>query len=123
MVTLTAKEDITLRKAYESLPLKTNNHDYYFLNGYQTWTDTKEFKLAERLRNIKKSPHIIAKMFAMSAYGDVNFYRYSIKKSHGYDVVYSKVKHESIVYNNNFDTAYLIIEMIKDRRHTIRVIS
>ncbi len=123
VVTLTAKEDITLRKAYESLPLKTNHHDYYFLNGYQSWTDTKEFKLAERLRNIKKSPHIIAKMFAMSAYGDVNFYRYSIKKSHGYDVFYSKGKHESFVYNNNFDTAYLIIEMIKDRRHTIRVIS
>ena len=122
-VTLTAKCDLELVKAIELFPLKTNKKDLYFLNGYQSWTDTKEFKLADRLRNIKKSPHIISHMFAMHAYGDSHFYKYSIKKSHGYDLFYSKGENESFIYNLNFDVAYLIIEIIKDKRSTIRLIS
>lgn len=122
-VTVIAKEDIELLEAVDLLPIPTNHHDLYFFNGYQSWTDTKEFKLVDRLRNIKKSPHIIAKMWAMSAYGDNHFYNYSIRKSHGYDLFYSKGKCESFIYNLNFDVAYLIIEMIKDRRHTLRITS
>ena len=122
-VTLTAKAEIELIDAVDLLPIPSNLHDLYFFNGYQSWTDTKEFKLADRLRNIKKSPHIISHMYAMGAYGDNHFYDYSIKKSHGYDLFYSKGQHESFIYNLNFDVAYLIIELIKDRRRTLRITS
>ena len=122
-VTLIAKNDIELIEVVDLLPIPTNLKDLYFLNGYQSWTDTKEFKLTDRLRDIKKSPHIISHMFAMHAYGDNHFYKYSIKKSHGYDLFYSKGKNESFIYNLNFDVAYLIIEIIKDKRTTLRLIS
>lgn len=122
-VTLIAKTDLELVEATDLLPIPTNLHDLYFFNGYQSWTDTKEYKLADRLRNIKKSPHIISHMYAMHAYGDNHFYKYSIKKSHGYDLFYSKGKHESFIFNVNFNVAYLIIEMIKDRRQTLRITS
>lgn len=115
-VRIKALEDITLLKADEIIPFNVNFQDLYFLNGYQSWTDTKEFKLAKRLRNIKKSPHIITKMFAMDKYGDSSFYKYSIKKSHGYDIFYSRGEHELLVYSHNSDVAYLIIELIKDRK-------
>ena len=114
-VKLLANKDITLLKADVSYPCHINYNDLYFLNGYQSWTDTKEYKLRTQLRDIRKSPHIISHMFAMSAYGDSNFYNYSIRKSHGYDVFYSKGKFESFIYNLNYKTAYLIIELIKDR--------
>ena len=114
-VKLLAHEDIVLHKADVSYPCHINYKDLYFLNGYQSWTDTKEYHLAERLRNIKKSPHIISHMFAMSKYGDSTFYNYSIRKSHGYDVFYSKGSYESFIYNLNYKVAYLIIELIKDR--------
>ena len=61
-------------------------------------------------------------MFAMDRYGDATFYRYSIRKSHGYDVFYSKGKYEMFIYNLNYKTAYLIVELIKDRS-SIRLIS
>ena len=122
-VTLLAKTDIELVEAVELLPLNINKEDLYFLNGYQSWTDTKEFKLSDRLRNIKKSPHIISHMFAMHAYGDNHFYKYSINKSHGYDVFYSKGKSESFIFNVNFEVAYLILEIIKNKRTTLRLIS
>ena len=111
-----ALEDVTLLKADEVIPFNVNFQDLYFLNGYQSWTDTKEFKLAIQLRDIKKSPHIISKMFAMDRYGDSTFYRYSIKKSHGYDVFYSRGEYELLVYSHNTSIAYLIIELIKDRK-------
>ena len=122
IVKLTANEAIVLQKADVSYPCHINFKDLYFLNGYQSWTDTKEYRLKERLRNIKKSPHIISHMFAMDRYGDATFYKYSIRKSHGYDIFYSKGRFESFVYNLNYKTAYLIVELIKDRS-SIRLIS
>ena len=121
-VKIMANEDIVLHKADVSYPCFINFKDLYFLNGYQSWTDTREYKLAAQLRDIRKSPHIISHMFAMDKYGDSNFYNYSIRKSHGYDVFYSKGKYESFVYNLNYKTAYLIVELIKDRK-SIHLIS
>ena len=116
IVKLTANEDVTLLKADVSYPWHVNFKDLYFLNGYQSWTDTKEYKLVKRLRNIRKSPHIITKLYGLNKYGDSTFYRYSIKKSHGYDIFYSKGNYESFIFNLNYSTAYLLIELIKDRR-------
>lgn len=114
--TVTALTNITLVEATDFIPFHVNFKDVYFLNGYQSWTDTKEFKLAKRLRNIKKSPHIITKSFALDKYGDSSFYKYSIRKSHGYDLFYSKGKDEIFGYSLNFHNAYLLFEMIKDCR-------
>ena len=121
-IKLLAGEEITLAKATVSYPWHINFKDLYFLNGYQSWTDTKEYKLATQLRDIRKSPHIISHMFAMDRYGDSKFYNYSIRKSHGYDVFYSKGQYECFIYNLNYKTAYLIIELIKDRS-SIQLIS
>ena len=114
-IKLVANEDITLLKADVSYPWHVNFKDLYFLNGYQSWTDTKEYKLAKQLRDVRKCPHIIAHMFSLAQYGDAPFYRYSIRKSHGYDVFCSRGQHESFLFNLNYKTAYLIIELIKDR--------
>ena len=105
-IKLLAGEEITLAKAYLDFPAHINYKDLYFLNGYQSWTDTKEYKLATQLRDVRKSPHIITGMFALNKYGDSNFYNYSIRKSHGLDVFYSKGKYESFIYNLNYKTAY-----------------
>lgn len=121
-VVLTAKEDIELVQAVDLLPIQTSRKDLYFLNGYQSWTDTKEYKLSDRLRDIRKSPHIISHMYAMHAYGDNHFYKYSINKSHGYDLFYSKGENESFIYNINFN-AYLTIELVKNNHKTIRIYS
>ena len=112
-----AKKDITLIAAKNVLPFFVNFKDVYFLNGYQSWTDTKEFKLSKRLRNVKKSPHLIVAKFGMKMYGDSTFYRYSIRRSHGYDVFYSKGRHECFLYNMNYKNAYLLIELIKGKKN------
>ena len=114
-VTLVATSEITLLKADLVCPSHVNYKDHYFLNGYQSWTDTKEYKLVKQLRDIRKSPHIVSHLYAMDKYGDAPFYNYSIRKSHGHDIFYSKGQYESFIFNLNYKTAYLIIELIKDR--------
>lgn len=116
VVKIKALKDVELVNAEHKIASFVNYFDRYFLNGYQSWTDTKEFYLQKRLRNIKKSPHIITHKFAMDKYGDSTFYRYSIKKSHGYDVFYSRGEFECFAYSLNYETAYLIFELIKDQR-------
>lgn len=122
-ITLLAKEDLLLDQAEEFVPFNVNRQDLYFLNGYQSWTDTKEFKLSKRLRNIKHGPLLISKLFSLREYGDINFYKYSNNKSHGYDVFYSKGQHESFAFNLNYKNAYLIFELIKNKRDHIHLIS
>ena len=117
-----AGEEITLAKAHVDYPCFINYKDLYFLNGYQSWTDTKEYKLAKQLRDVRKCPHIISHVYSLARYGDAMFYRYSIRKSHSHDVFYSKGKYECFLYNLNYKTAYLIVELIKDRS-SIRLIS
>ena len=116
VVSIKAKKDITLVSADTKIAFFVNYFDHYFLNGYQSWTDTKEFYLQKRLRNIKKSPHIITHMYAMDKYGDSSFYHYSINKSHGYDIFYARGKYECFLYSLNYSNAYLIIELIKNQR-------
>ena len=115
-VSLVALTDITLIEVKRIIPFHVNFQDLYFLNGYQSWTDTKEYSLFKRLRNVKKSPHIITKKFGLDKYGDSTFYNYSIKKSHGYDVFYCKGEFEAFIFNVNSENAYLLIELIKDKR-------
>ena len=116
-IAIRAEVDIELALAVKSVDFDVNFADLYFLNGYQSWTDTKEFALRTRLRNIHKSPHLVVKKFGMDRYGDSSFYSYSIRRSHGYDVFYSKGKQECFLYNLNYKNAYLVIELIKDRRN------
>ena len=88
VVKIKAKKDLALLKAEHKIAFYVNYKDKYFLNGYQSWTDTAEYYLSKRERNIKKSPHIVTHMFAMDKYGDSSFYHYSSRKSHGYDIFY-----------------------------------
>ena len=119
VVKLIANEDVELIKAKDSIPFNITLKDRYFLNGYQSWTDTNEYSVLKRLRNINKSPHIIVHKYAMKAYGDSLFYKYSIRKLHGYDVFYSKGQNESFIFNLNHKNAYLLVEIIKGKNQLI----
>ena len=114
VVSLKAKTDITLLEAKERLPFHVNDKDLYFLNGYQSWTDTREYPRAKVLRNVKHCPRLITHMYRLPLYGDAIFYSYHKKKSHGYDVFYAKGDWPCFLYSYNYDVAYLLVEIHKD---------
>lgn len=121
-ISIKVKQDIELIEAKLYLDIKLDKNNFYFLNGYQSWTDTKEFNLSEKEKNIYHSPRFIVNKFAMDKYGDATFYKYSSKKLHGYDIFYAKGSNECFIYNVNYKNAYLIIELLKYKKK-LRLIS
>ncbi|MBO4413523.1 MAG: hypothetical protein J5830_02335, partial [Clostridia bacterium] len=60
--------------------------DLYFVNGYQSWTDTREFYGDARERDVTRLPGVLVRNFAFDRYGDATFYKYSRRVLHVYDV-------------------------------------
>ena len=85
--------------------------DLYFLNGYQSWTETREFYGDARERNVKNLPPLLVRRFAFDRYGDAAFYGYDRKLLHGYDVFYVKGSANTFIISLNAKNAYLIVEV------------
>ena len=128
-VTLTAKKKLTLGSYKEYSPdffakgkKKTHKKSSYFMNGYQSWTDTREFTYKEKEHDVTKLPRFVINAFSFDRYGDPLFYDYSKKKIHGYDVFYSKDPRPCFVASLNEKNAYLIAE-IKRKTGELTLIS
>ena len=107
-VKVTAKKDADLLKCTQRGVAETVAGDLLFINGYQSWTKTKEYFLSEREHDVTKLPRFIVDMFAFDRYGDATFFEYEGKLLHGYDVFYAK-KSGTFILNANVKTAYLVI--------------
>lgn len=88
--------------------------DLYFMNGYQSWTDSREFYLSERERDVTRLPKGLVKRFALDRYGDPLFHRYDRRELHGYDYFYSKGSVNAFAASLNGDNAYLIFTVNRE---------
>ena len=79
-----------------------------FINGYQSWTDTKERYLCEKERDVRKMPRKLNSMFSFDRYGDAYFYNYDKEYLHSYDIFYCD---GGFIANLNTENAYLIIKV------------
>ncbi|MBO6263972.1 MAG: alpha-galactosidase [Clostridia bacterium] len=119
IVTVTAKTDIFL-EGYREFDIPHDKADVgyndkkgnlYFLNGYQSWTDSREFYCGEREKDVMRLPSALVKAFAFDRYGDATSFKYDKDILHGYDVLYGKGSKEIFVLNANVKNAYLIFEI------------
>ena len=94
-------------------PEKDEKGDLYFMNGYQSWTDTREFYGDAQERNVKRLPKRLVERFAFDRYGDATFYEYDKRVLHGYDVFYVKGENGAFIFNLNYKNAYLIFELVR----------
>ena len=131
-ITLRALNDIMLYKATKLLDVKFTNDSKFFLNGYQSWTDTSEryideyekiarraskfFKNFHKNDTFEKTKDPILNRFAFDRYGDVLFYEYDKNKLHGYDVFYIKGEKEFFSFNYNFKNAFLVYEVLRKEK-------
>lgn len=120
-VTLKAKKPISLNSYFETGYKFTPSADYtpdpkgdlYFMNGYQSWTDTREFYGDAQEKNVKRLPKALVKRFAFDRYGDATFYEYDKRVLHGYDIFYVKGSLGAFILNLNYKNAYLIAELVR----------
>jgi len=64
--------------------------DRLFLNGYQSWTDVREYGVKGRMRGLRRVPKFLIDKYHFNAYGDYDFVKYPYKKGymHGFSYAY-----------------------------------
>ena len=110
-VTVAALTDITLTAFREENVAAVDTAGTVFCNGYQSWTDSREFYLSEKEKNVTRLPSFLLKSFALDRYGDATFYPYEKGKLHGYDLFYARGKKELFILNGNVKVAWLAVEV------------
>jgi alpha-galactosidase len=95
-----------------------------FVNGYQSWTDSREFFPDEKLKGISILATPILERYQLTKYGDYTFYKYPCKKGvfHGYTYSYIRSGREfylvgSLSERNGFT---VIEEYVKQRKIIIK---
>ena len=110
-VTVRAREDITLSDYRENNITALDPNDLFFLNGYQSWTDTKERTIRETEHDVLKLPRSLVSKHGLDLYGDAAFYAYDRNILHGYDLFYAKGRAPVYAFSLNTRTAYLVFEV------------
>ncbi len=118
------KKEIKLISCYIDIPYNYKKDECIYLNGFQSWTDTREFDINEELnsldrykifKHIKKRNFLhkmILNKFHFKEYGDEIFKEYKLHCLHGYTFSYirNKLNNESILIGSkNEFNSYLII--------------
>jgi len=95
-----------------------------FANGFQSWTDSREFDLHEKINKPGKIAKNVMKKYSIDLYGDDHFYQLSGKKGlfHSHTYTYFKSNHDCrIIGSLTEKTGFTIIES-NVRQNKIKII-
>jgi len=85
LLTVHPGEEIVLQEVRAEIPLDLAPSDRIFVNGFQSWTESREFEQNERIPRLKWPASALLKR-----YGDYEFYRYTGRRGvfHGWTYSY-----------------------------------
>ena len=110
---ITPKTSLKIISAKASMPWECKKSHRIMLNGYQSWTDTRELSLSDRMYGLKRVPRYIKTKFVFGAYGDYPFVKYTGKKGefHGFSFGYVR-QDENYNFVGSLDesTGYTILK-------------
>lgn len=108
-VIIKPKKKIHIEHIEFNLPFNYQKDSRIFINGYQSWTETKEYLPSEKLRDVMKLPKKILNKFSVEKYGDSTFKKYRKEVLHSYTFSYIKGNKTIFIGSNNENNSYLII--------------
>lgn len=116
-VTLIPKAQIKLISCSLFTDVKIERQKFY-LNGYQTWTDSREFTLDETIKNLNPILRPI-----MSMYGDYQFFKYSKDKLRSFTYTYIRLDDDTVNLFGSLSekSGYTVFEYSKSA-HTLTAI-
>ncbi len=81
---------------------KVCESDRVFVNGYQSWTDSREYEPHEKMTGIDHIPKAIVKKYNFDKYGDYNFAGYSGRAGdfHGFSYGYIRQDEEYTLFGS-----------------------
>lgn len=95
-LTINPSQKIELVSACISYENKFMRDVKVFVNGYQSWTDSREFSAHEKMHSLNKIPKAIVKKYGFDSYGDYHIKKYSDKRGdfHGFSYAYTRVRND-----------------------------
>ncbi|MFW5799447.1 MAG: glycoside hydrolase family 36 protein [Spirochaetota bacterium] len=94
-VNIKPKQEIIINKLWLEEEIIYDTSDKIFLNGYQSWTDSREFEIDEKIPKLSKLT-----FNKLTPYGDYGFYDYKEKKGmlHSWSYTYIKKTAEKFMF-------------------------
>lgn len=114
IVTVRAINKISLVRATEEMPRDFDKDDLIMANGYQSWTETKEFTRREYINDLSIIPEFLVEKYHLLSYGSQAFWTSSRKIHVGFDFSYIKGRHPFFIGSYNIHSAYLQIRFMQD---------
>ncbi|MBE0701337.1 MAG: alpha-galactosidase [Acholeplasmataceae bacterium] len=109
-VKVTPKKPITLISATLTEGILFTKKTAFMPNGYQSWTETKEYRHGDRMRGIEHLPKWVLKKYQLKQYGDYHIARYKKHVFHGFTYSYMRDAEDyELMGSLNDQNAYLII--------------
>ena len=89
-LSLVPEAEIIIEKLTAKMFYEFKESQRIFVNGYQSWTDSREFFIDEKMKAISRLAKPIINKYQFEKYGDYTFKKYSRKKGelHGYTYSY-----------------------------------
>ena len=119
---INAKKMISnVRVSIES-PANYDKESRIFVNGYQSWTDSREYFIDEKMRSLNKFSKPFLKALGLCRSGDYSFKKYSNKVGafHGYSYSYiRKGNNFELFCSLNERTGYTIFNFDVDSKNVI----
>ena len=87
--------------------------DKLYLNGFQSWTDSREFSVNEKVPTISGLAKLFNGVFHFSQYGDYSFYKPKFRSklhSHGYTYIRRRENYE-VWKSNDEESGYTIFSL------------
>lgn len=99
---ISAEKETEIISASATFPFEFKKDDRLFLNGYQSWTLSREINISYKDKIMEHCPRFLDKKFGFSMYGDGHFYRRSYKRgiNHGYSYAYVRRGKEYIFFGS-----------------------
>lgn len=92
-LTLHPQSEIVIHELFLYLPWQGNKDDVVFINGFQSWTQSREFAFEEKIPRL----HFLVRSL-LAPYGDYFFYPYSDKKGAKHSYTYTYIRNSAQRY-------------------------
>ena len=117
-VTVIALKRLRLAEASIAVRRQFDPDDVIMANGYQSWTETREFYRSEHLNDLSRVPGFIENRYHFRSYGSQAFWPMDGSSHLGFDYSYIRGTDPLFIGSLNYKNAYLLIDF-RENENTI----
>lgn len=114
IASITVDQDLEIESFTVTLKHAFTGDARLLMNGYQSWTDTVEHAITDRMHDLHHVPHAITKRFALDAMGDYRFTDYDVRRSCFHGFTYASIRNSA-----DSDKMILVASLDESRGFTL----